>query len=159
MAKKRKYTDEQFRDIIRDSFSVAQCLDKLGLRPSGGNYKCFHQKVSELNIDTSHFTGQAYLKGKTHNWTPKIPLKDILVTNCYYQSHKLRLRLIKEKIKEHRCESCNNTEWLGKPIALELEHINGIHTDNRIENLKLLCPNCHSLTETYRGKNKGKNAI
>jgi hypothetical protein len=157
MARARTYTDERFVEVVKNNFSVRECLKQLGVRPTGGNYKCFHIKVSELKLDTSHFTGQGHLKGKSHTWTQKIPLVDILKEGTDYQSHKLRLRLIKEGIKEHKCEMCNNTEWLGKPIALELEHTNGIHTDNRIENLKLLCPNCHSTTTTYRGKNKGKS--
>ena len=57
-------------------------------------------------------------------------------------------------MKEKKCECCGNTEWLGKPIPLELHHINGINSDNRIENLEILCPNCHSFTENYRGLNK-----
>lgn len=154
MPKQRLYTDEQFIEVVANSYSVAQCLNKLNLRPTGGNYKVFHRRVSMLNIDTSHFTGQGHLKNKKHNWSPKIPISDLLKENTYYQSHKLKLRLIKEGYKEHKCENCNKTEWLGNPIPLELEHKNGINTDNRIENLSLLCPNCHALTNTYRGKNK-----
>lgn len=71
-------------------------------------------------------------------------------------STKLRLKLLKDKVKEHKCESCNYTEWLGKLIPLELDHINGNHYDNRLENLRLLCPNCHAQTETNSGKNRGK---
>lgn len=156
MPRSRLYTDEQFIEVVKRNFSVRECLKQLGVQPTGGNYKVFHKRVSDLKLDTSHFSGQGHLKGKTHNWSPKIPLSDILKENTDYQSHKLRLRLLKEGLKEHRCEKCNNTEWLGQPIALELEHTNGSHTDNRIENLMLLCPNCHSQTHTYRGKNKGK---
>lgn len=154
MARARKYTDDQFIEVVKKNLSVRECLKQLGVRPTGGNYKVFHKRISDLNLDTSHFTGMGHLKGKTHNYRPAKELEEVLTENSYYQSHKLRLRLIKEGIKEHRCELCNNTEWLGKPIALELEHINGVHSDNRLENLKLLCPNCHSTTSTYRGKNK-----
>ncbi len=68
------------------------------------------------------------------------------------------MRLFKEGIKKEQCENCNNTHWLNKKIPLELDHINGNNTDNRIENLRILCPNCHALTLTYRGKNKKKSA-
>ena len=84
------------------------------------------------------------------------PLHLILVEHSNYQSNKLRKRLLNEGYKEPICESCFNEYWLGNPIPLELDHINGDNSDNRLENLALLCPNCHALTPTYRGKNKGK---
>ena len=59
-------------------------------------------------------------------------------------------------MKEHKCESCGISEWLGKPLSLELDYINGDRYDNRLQNLRILCPNCHAQTDTYRGKNKGK---
>jgi 5-methylcytosine-specific restriction endonuclease McrA len=73
-----------------------------------------------------------------------------------FQTNPLRKRLLDEKIKEHKCENCELTNWLGNKIPLELEHVNGVKTDHRLENLKLLCPNCHALTPTYRGKNIGR---
>lgn len=88
--------------------------------------------------------------GKT---THRIPLSKVLVKDKLYQSYRLQKRLVSEGLKEHKCECCGLTEWLGKPIKLELHHINGDHTDNRLENLQLLCPNCHSYTDNYRGKN------
>ena len=82
-------------------------------------------------------------------------LEDILIKDSPYRSlSKLKIRLISEGIKENRCECCNNTMWLGKPIKLELHHINGINTDNRLENIQLLCPNCHAYTDNYRGRNQ-----
>jgi transposase-like protein len=72
-----------------------------------------------------------------------------LGTNKSIQSSKLKDKLIKEGIKENKCESCGITEWMGKPITLQLHHINGNHSDNRLENLQILCPNCHSLTDNY----------
>ena len=154
MAKPRKYTDEQFIEAVKESFSVRECLNKLNLRQTGGNYKQFKNRVKILNLDISHFTGQGHLKGKQNIWHIKTELKDILVIDSTFQSHKLKIRLIKEGLKIYKCECCGNTEWMGNKIPLELDHINGINTDNRIENLKLLCPNCHALTDTYRGKNK-----
>lgn len=80
-------------------------------------------------------------------------LQEILVENSTFQSNKLRKRLIKLDVKERRCEKCGLSEWLDQPISLELDHINGIKTDNRLENLRIICPNCHAQTTTYRGKN------
>lgn len=154
--RRRTYTNDEFIEAVRDSYSVSQVLIKLKLKPTGGNYKVFHKRVKDLKLDVSHFTGQGHLKGKIHNYIPKRKIEDILVENSDYQSHKLRIRLLEEGYKEHKCEFCGLEEWMGQKISLELDHINGVNTDNRIENLRLLCPNCHSLTPTYRGKNKNE---
>lgn len=86
----------------------------------------------------------------------KIPLDEILVYPSTYQSNKLRIRLIKEKVFEPYCFVCERDTWLGNPIPLELDHINGDNSDNRLQNLRFLCPNCHAQTQNYRGKNHGK---
>lgn len=86
----------------------------------------------------------------------KIPIEEILVENSTYQTNKLRKRLLKEGFKEHRCEVCLLTEWQGKEIPLELDHLNGCNNDHRLFNLRLICPNCHAQSENYRGKNWGK---
>lgn len=87
---------------------------------------------------------------------PLIPLEEILIENSSYQTNKLRKRLLKEGIKQHKCETCKNTEWNEKPIPLELSHKNGNNSDHRLENLEMICPNCHAQTDSYRGKNHGK---
>jgi hypothetical protein len=149
------YSEEQLQEAVKTSFSISQVLSKLGIVCAGGNYKTVKHRIQSLKIDSSHFTGQGHLKGKTHNYVPPKSLDEVLVNNNFtYNSNHLRQRLIKEGLKEHRCECCKNTEWLGQLIPLELEHVNGVHSDNRIGNLKLLCPNCHAQTSTYRGKNK-----
>lgn len=149
-----KYTDEQFIEIAKESLSVAGALRKMNLKATGGNYSGFNARVLRLGIDVSHFTGQGHLKGKTHESKTKIPLVDILVKNSTYVStNSLRLRLIKENIFEAKCSKCEYKEWQGLPIPLQLDHINGVRNDNRIENLRLLCPNCHAQTDTYCGKN------
>jgi Zn finger protein HypA/HybF involved in hydrogenase expression len=150
---KHSYTIEEFKKAVEESYSIAQALTKLGLSPRGGNYRVFKKFEKLYNIDTSHFTGQGHMKGRKNNFLTK-PLSEILVKNCEYGSNKLRKRLISEGLKEHRCECCGLTEWLDEPIPLELDHIDGDHYNNLIENLKILCPNCHAKTPTYRGKNK-----
>jgi hypothetical protein len=85
------------------------------------------------------------------------PMSEILVKDSTYQSFKLKRRLLKEGLKQHICEYCRLSEWQDIPIPLELHHLNGDNRDNRLENLQLLCPNCHALTESYRGRNKKRS--
>lgn len=148
-------TNDEVRQAVSESMSIRQTLMKLDLKPIGGNYRVIKRRIKELNLDTSHFTGMGHLKGKTHNWSPKIPLEKILVEGSTYQTYKLKNRLLKEGHLTNECAECKlGSTWNGKDINHHLDHINGDNTDNRIENLRLLCPNCHSQTDTYAGKNK-----
>lgn len=148
-----KYTEEQFIEAVKTSTSVRQVLSKIGVKEAGGNYKVARDKIKRLNLDTSHFTGMGWLKGQTHKHTTK-PIEYYLTEDSYHQSYKLKLRLISEGIKKHKCECCGIIQWRGQPTPIELDHINGNNRDNRLENLRLLCPNCHAQTDTYRGRNK-----
>jgi hypothetical protein len=146
------YSEQELREAVNTSTSIRQVLDKLNIVPAGGNYQTTNRRIQKLNIDTSHFTGQAWNRGKVIG--PKRPIEKYLVENSVVQSFKLKGRLIAEGLKHHKCECCGITEWNGKPAPIELDHINGNHHDNRLENLRILCPNCHAQTDTYRGKNK-----
>jgi len=153
MRQYKNYTDEEFITAWKSSTSVRQVIKKLGLKEAGGNYNNAKQKAEKLGLSKDHMTGQGHLKGKTHAYNTR-PIEELLVENSRYQSHKLKLRLIKEGLKEHKCECCGITEWNGQPTPIELDHIDGNHYNNTIENLRILCPNCHAQTETYCGKNK-----
>jgi hypothetical protein len=102
-------------------------------------------------LDISHFTGQRWNKGCT--FSPKRDIQDYLTNKQPIQSNKLKKRLIKENFFDEICSSCLLEVWMGQPIPLELDHINGNHDDNQLINLRLLCPNCHAQTDNYRGKN------
>lgn len=151
---KYTYTEEQLREAVKKSVSIAGVCRELGIRPVGGNYKTLKDRFTKLNIDTSHFTGKGWNVGLKFVPNKSIPLEEILVQDSNYKSTvNLKNKLFKAGLKERKCERCGNTEWLGVQIPLELHHINGVNTDNRLENLQILCPNCHAITDNYRGKN------
>lgn len=156
--RRRRYTDRDIINAVQSSFSIAQVLRVLRLSPTGCNYKGIQANFARLGLDTSHFTGQAHLRGKHHSWTPKRPLSEILVIDSpYLSSRHLKHRLLKEDILVNRCSECGSSPvWQGKPLVLILDHRNGNRCDNRIENLRLLCPNCNSQQETFAGRNKGR---
>lgn len=155
---RRSYTEEEFVAAWNSSRSVAECLRKLDKKDKGGNYRVAAETAEALGLTTEHMTGQGWNLGFMIP-RPARSLDEILVEDSKISSSGLRLRLLREGIFEHKCYNCLNTVWQGKPIPLELEHINGSHRDNRIENLTLLCPNCHAQTETYRGKNKKRAGV
>ncbi|HEY0005523.1 MAG TPA: HNH endonuclease signature motif containing protein [Pyrinomonadaceae bacterium] len=149
--KLRKYTEQQLVDAIKNSSSLAQTLNKLGVAPYGGNYVILRRAIKHFNLNTSHFTGQLWNKGQIIG--PKQPLQKYLNNELQISSTKLKKRLLSEGLLKAQCSSCANMSWLDQPIPLELDHINGDHHDNTFSNLRLLCPNCHALTPTYRGRN------
>lgn len=154
--KKIQRTKEEYEEAIKNSRSIAEALRRLGIKDKGGNYRIIKAAIEKYEIDTSHFTGSGWSKGFKFTGRYKEDLKDILVENSSFQSYKLKKRLLQQNLKEYRCERCGRTEWENEQIPLEIHHINGDNTDNRLENLQLLCPNCHALTDNYRGKKKRK---
>lgn len=156
---RRKWTDEQFIEAVKSSLSYAEVMRKLNLHIGGSNYDTVKRKIKELNLDTSHMTGKVWNQGERYRQVKKArPLSEILVEHStFVNTNNLRLKLLKEGVKEHKCECCGRSEWMGKPIALELHHVNGIKDDLRIENLQILCPNCHAFTDNYRGRKQTKS--
>ncbi len=156
----KSWSDKTLKDAVKVSLSISQVLHKLNLVPAGGNYDAVKRRIIELEIDISHFTGKAWRKGSKEPVIKARDLSTILRQHSHVQSYKLKHRLFRTGLKQAKCEECG---WAKKSIdgriPVELDHINGIKSDNRIENLRILCPNCHSLKETHRGKNKKARVV
>lgn len=155
MTKSKRWNEDDLRNAVKVSTSKRQVISKLGLVEAGGNYEQIGRYIKLFKIDISHFLGQKSNLGKVIPRSPMYSLEEIMVRGSTFQSHKLKKRLFSESIKKQRCEICSWAKVsVDGRIPLELDHINGDHSDNRLENLRILCPNCHSLQSTHRGKNK-----
>jgi len=153
--KQRSWSKKQLILAVKNSFSYRQVIKKLGLRPAGGNYDQIKKYIKELDLRISHFKGKGWNLGLKGIGKPRISLDKILVKNSLFQSFKLKKRLFTAKLKPEHCEECGWAERSsGGYLPLELDHINGDHHDNRLENLRILCPNCHSLKPTHRGRRR-----
>lgn len=144
----KNYTKEEIQKAIEHSKSMKHAATFLDC-----NYKTFFTYAKKYNLFTPNPSG----KGTTKNRPPTILLENILLgKEPQYNTFQLKLRLIKNNYFKWECSRCHNTTWLNEPIPLELDHIDGQHNNHRLENLRLLCPNCHAKTDTYRSKNKVK---
>lgn len=153
-------------DILSNYIKTSQCkkevLEKMGLRAAGGNYKVLDKYLRLYNLDISHFDSYEIQREvlKKYRKKRKRPLKEILVENSTYENgNNLKKRLYDGGLKQRKCELCGQgEEWNGMKISLILDHINGVHSDNRLENLRIVCPNCNAGLDTFAGKNiKNKN--
>ena len=153
-----KLSDEQFVELLKKSSTISEVLFKLGYTVKGNSwgYSQVKRRMDDLNLDYSIFKGKsAVIKpGRLNN----VKKEDILKENCKHQRTVLRRYVIKNNLIPYKCAICGCTEWQGKTLSLELDHINGINNDNRLENLRFLCPNCHSQTSTYGSRNKQLNS-
>ncbi len=153
--KSRRWTEVQLREAAQQSSSVRQILHKLGLIEAGGNYAQIKKYLHLYHIDISHLKGRGWSKGLTGVGKPRLSLEQILVKDSYFQSFKLKKRLLAAGLRSRSCEECGWAKATDDGyLPLELHHINGNPRDNRLENLSILCPNCHSLKPNHRGRNR-----
>jgi hypothetical protein len=148
----RECSPAEIELAVSEGRSFAEVMRKLNLRP-GGTQARLKARVEALRLDTSHFLGAAWSRGRKLG--PRKPIPPLLVPGRLIKTSRLRQRLILTGLKKPICEACLRGFWNGRPIPLELDHINGKRDDNRLRNLRLLCPNCHAQTSTYRGRNIG----
>lgn len=145
----RTWTDEDLRAACREAVCKSDVLRALGLSTYGGNFRTVQKYMDRLGLSLEGTGSHTYSEERRG----KIPLSEILVQGSDYKSHSLKKRLIEEGILKESCFKCSTgAKWEGEPLSLHLDHINGDSTDHRLENLRILCPNCHSQTPTYAGK-------
>lgn len=156
--RRSKYTKELLLPVVRESKSLAEVLRRLDLRPTGGNYRMISTRLRVLEISTEHVTGRRWARGQTAATHPSIAKttrgnarsdEEVFVENS---PEIVGTRLVRRLLRlgwDYRCTICGIDTWQQKPLTLHLDHINGIRNDNRFENLRFLCPNCHQQTETW----------
>jgi hypothetical protein len=136
VARSRRYSDEDVAKAVANAVSIADALRRLGLVAWGGNYELLYQRIRELGLTTDHILGKSWRRGNRNPTVKARSLTEICVEGSYYKTSRLKDRLIREGLNAAACEECGRT--------------------HRLENLQLLCPNCHAQTPTYRGRNIGK---
>lgn len=152
--KPRRWTYPQLRRAAQHARSYRDLLLRVGLKPAGGNYSHIQRIIREQNIKLPKYQGTGWSRGLRGIGKPRIAIENILRKDSYFQSYKLKKRLWIAGLKKRKCELCGWSKFApGGRLPLELDHINGDRYDNRLENLRILCPNCHSIQPTHRGLN------
>ncbi|MFF8376944.1 HNH endonuclease signature motif containing protein [Streptomyces sp. NPDC015661] len=155
-----RWTREVLAEAVDASTSLGDVLRRLGVELVGGQHTHIGRRIKAYGIDTSHFTSSTWTERMRHNQRRRTP-QEVLVRDTSprprrVQSSRLKSALLETGVKE-RCALCDvGTTWLGLALPLEVDHIDGDWRNNQPENLRLLCPNCHSTTDTYRGRGKGR---
>lgn len=148
----KNYSDTEVFSAVKESKTIAEVLRKLNLVPNGANYSTYKRLKEKLKFDDSHFTGQGHNKDKLFG--PKRPIEDYLNNDFYITSHALKKRLIKEGYFEDKCNKCGVANWFDEKIVLELHHKDCNPTNNKLNNLDILCPNCHRYIHSKINKKK-----
>ena len=156
----RAYTKEWLEELCAESYSYAEVLSKAGRKKGGGSQQSLKKKIEEFNIDISHFTGQRWYDApnKQCNFCnqsrEKYTLEEVFCKNSPVTQRVLRGYVERHKVLDYKCINCGcDGNWQNGTISLEIDHIDGDNSNNELSNLRYLCPNCHALTDTYRGRN------
>lgn len=151
MSLPKYFTQESLTEAVKTSTSMIQTIKKLYPRYSAGIIPTIRKYVKLWNIDTSHWKGQGWSRGKINRnrWTRP---EDVFVENGSHPRGSVKTAFL--RLAPYRCSVCGIDSWCGNKITLQLDHINGVNSDNRFDNLRLLCPNCHSQTATFSGRNR-----
>lgn len=147
-----KYPKDLLESVVKNATNYSIVCRVLRVKENTGSHSRLIKQIKELGLDTSHFTGSGWSKDKELGY--RYPLDDYLSNKRGITSWKLKNRLFYEEIFEKKCSICTLDEWLGEEMPLELDHINGNKKDNSLTNLRIICPNCHSKTVTYKSKNR-----
>jgi 5-methylcytosine-specific restriction endonuclease McrA len=141
--------------LVAGAVSAADVLRGLGVEPAPHHYQRLRTEIERAGLSSEHWRGRGWSRGTSR---PRTTLEEVLVRGRPTSSGLLRRRLLREGLLDRCCSRCALADWQGQAIALELDHVNGDRDDNRLENLRLLCPNCHALTDTWRGRNVGRQS-
>lgn len=156
----RKFTKEELQYFYNTSSTQVEVLEKCGLDPSSGTHRTLKRVALELEVDLADFERRRalYIKTKLSKNRREVDIS-ALCENSTVNRRSIKRLVIKHKLLDYSCDKCSNSGmWRGDILSLQLEHKNGINNDNRLENLCFLCPNCHSQTATYAGKNNKNGA-
>jgi 5-methylcytosine-specific restriction endonuclease McrA len=154
----QRYTKEWLEELCANSYSYAEVLRKAGRKQGGGTQATLRKKIEEFGIDISHFTGQRWQESPNQNPNyenrEKYTLDEVFIKNSPISQKGLRGYIKRHSLLEYKCQNCGcDGNWQDGMIALEVDHIDGDNHNNELSNLRYLCPNCHALTDTYRGRN------
>ena len=150
---KRKWTDDQLTIAVKNSITITGVLDALNIARSGNSAKTIRDNIKRLKLDISHW------KKRSQTCIKPIDNNNIFIINSHASVSHIRRIVLKQNIKKYKCKICKISSWQNKPITLQLDHINGIKSDNRLENLRWLCQNCHSQTENWGSKKRANKCL